>query len=276
MAVVVQRHLMSTLPDLRYQPVLKRVRIDLGGDHVADTRRPVLVWEPMRIVPSYAVPAADVTARLTPAAAGPPPEYRPVGFGDERPALLDPTVPFVVHTTDGEPLDVETAGGRRAAAAFRLADRDLADYVILDFDAFDWREEDEPIISHPRDPFHRIDVRASSSTVRIEHDGQLLAESSRPHFLFEGAFPLVRYYLPRDDVAVELRPGSLETACAYKGRATHLTAVLDGGSLPDIAWTYDDPLDDALAVRGLVCFYQERLDVWLDGEPLARVHTPWS
>src|SRR5829696_1783683 len=137
MAVEMQRQLMSALAQLRYQPVLKRVRAGLGDDVVADTRRSVLVWEPMRIVPSYAVPLADVQARLEPAAAGgPAPEYRPVGFGGERPALLDPSVPFAVHTATGEPQDVRTDAAGRPAAAYRLGDEDLDGYVILDFDAF--------------------------------------------------------------------------------------------------------------------------------------------
>ena len=78
-------------------------------------------------------------------------------------------MPFAVHTAEGEPLRSPAAD--RTGAGFRLDDPDLADYVILDFDGFDWLEEDEPIVGHPRDPFHRIDVRRSSRRVRIEHEG---------------------------------------------------------------------------------------------------------
>ena len=276
MAVEMNRQLMAMLPELRYQPVLKRVRVALAGEPVADTRRAVLVWEPTRVVPSYAVPGDDVIAGLVPATAGPPPAYRAVGFGDDGPPVLDPSIPFAVHTAAGDVLDVVTAGGRAPAGAFRLTDDDVPGLVVLHFDAFQWWEEDEPIVGHARDPFHRIDVRASSSTVRLEHDGHVLAESRQPRLLFEAAFPLVRYYLPAEDVRVELRRGTLDTTCAYKGHATHLTAVVPGGELPDIAWTYANPLDDALAVRGLVCFYQERTDLWLDGQPVPRVRTPWS
>ena len=63
MAVEMHRQLMAMLPELRYQPVLKRVRVALAGELVADTRRPVLVWEPTRVVPSYAVPGDDVDRR---------------------------------------------------------------------------------------------------------------------------------------------------------------------------------------------------------------------
>ena len=87
---------------------------------------------------------------------------------------------------------------------------------------------------------------------------------------------MVRYYLPRDDVRVELRVGSLRTACAYKGWATHYDAVAGDDVLPNIAWSYEEPLDDATQVKGLVCFYQERLDLFVDGEPYERPTTPWS
>ena len=147
---------------------------------------------------------------------------------------------------------------------------------MLDFDAFDWWEEDEPIVGHPRDPFHRIDVRQSSRRVRLEHHGIVLADSDRGRWLFEGTFPMVRYYLPTEDVRVELRPTELHTTCAYKGHATHYTAVFDDQELVNIAWSYQEPLPDAAEVAGLVCFYQERLDLFLDGEAVERVQTPWS
>jgi uncharacterized protein (DUF427 family) len=181
-----------------------------------------------------------------------------------------------VHTAEGESLTVDTTTDRRDGAAFRLTDADLNGYVVFDFEAFDWWEEDEPIVGHPRDPFHRVDVRPSSRTVRFEHDGHVLAESDRCRLLFEGAFPLPRYYLPREDVHVELLPGSLHTTCAYKGHAAHYSAQVADEELADIAWSYDEPLDDATRVRGLISFYQERLDLFVDDARVERVRTPWS
>lgn len=277
MAVSLAQQMMSALPQLRYQPTHKHVRVRLDDGVVADTHHAVLIWEPMRVVPSYAVPQADISASLRPATPGRPvPEYRSVGFGSDSPPLLDPSVPFEVHTAEGEPLTIDTPTASREAAAFRLSDPDLHGYVVLDFDVFEWWEEDEQIVGHPRDPFHRIDVRPSSRAVRIEHEGQLLAESDRCQLLFEGVFPLVRYYLPAEDVRVELVPGTLRSTCAYKGHATHYTARTDDRALADIAWSYDDPLDDALPVRGLISFYQERLDLTIDGQRVERVRTPWS
>jgi uncharacterized protein (DUF427 family) len=275
MAISLARHLMAVLPELRHQSTLKRIRVLLDDAIVADTTEAMLVWEPKRIVPSYAVPERDILAELRPAERAEVPEHEAVGFAD-GPPVLDPSVPFAVHTAAGESLTVDTSTGRREAAAFRLTDGDLPGYVVVDFDAFDWMEEDEPIVGHARDPFHRIDVRRGSRSVRIEHDGHVLAESSSPRLLFEATFPLARYYLPRQDVQVELRPGTIETTCAYKGHATHYSAVVDGDELVNIAWSYEDPLDDATDVRSMICFYQERLDVFVDGEPVERVRTPWS
>ena len=107
------KELMSVLPQLRYQSTQKRVRARLGDAAVADSRQAMLIWEPMRVVPSYAIPETDITADLVGAPAGPPTEYRPVGFGADSPPLLDPSIPFAVHTAAGEPLTVRTAGGTR-------------------------------------------------------------------------------------------------------------------------------------------------------------------
>jgi uncharacterized protein (DUF427 family) len=198
MAVDLTRALMGTLPELRYQRVVKRLTVRLGDELVARTDRAVLVMEPKRVVPSYAVPVADLRMQPQPAPPGPAPDFRPVGFGDGGPPLLDPSVPFAVHTADGEP--VRFQAGDLVGDGFRFTDPELADLVCLDFDQFDWWEEDEPIVGHPRDPFHRIDVRRSSRHVRISHEGTLLAESSRPHLLFEAAFPLPRRRIQKMDL----------------------------------------------------------------------------
>lgn len=259
---------------MRHQSTLKRVRVRAGELAIADTTPARLIWEPMRVVPSYAIPESDNFEPLHPAPAAPVPEFREVGFWLGRAPLLDPSVPFTVHTADGEPLSLDTPTGE--SAAFRLADPGLEGYVVLDFDAFQWFEEDEPIVSHPRDPFHRIDVRRSSRPIRVEYEGEVLAETSRARMLFEGAFPLVRYYLPPEDVRVGLRPSELQTTCAYKGQATHYTATIGAEELVDIAWNYQSPLSDAAEVAGLVCFYHERLDLVIDGKPVERLRTPWS
>ena len=275
MAVAMYRQLAALLPELRWQPTVKRVRVLLAGEVIADTVAARLVWEPKRVVPSYAVPERDITAELVPLGNAVVTVERPVPLGEGQ-LVLDPSTGFGVHTTPGEALTVLSRNAREDGAAFRAADPDLAGYVVLDFGAFDWWEEDEPIIGHPRDPFSRIDVRRSSRRIRLELHGVVLADSIRPQLLFESGFPMARYYLPREDVLVELTPGTLQTVCAYKGHAIHYSAVVGDRIVPNIAWSYENPLSDAGQVKSLVSFYQEQLDLSVDGEPVARPRTPWS
>ncbi len=190
--------------------------------------------------------------------------------------VLDPSVPFSVHTADGEVVDVRVAGQTRPGAGFRLTDADLAGYVVLDFTAVDqWRGENEVNVGHPRDPFHRIDILASSRNVRLELDGTVLADSSRPTLLFETMLP-TRYYLPRADVRVELIPSETRSYCAYKGHASYLSPTVGEQVIQDLAWTYQQPLREASHVQDLVAFFDERVDVVLDGKRLERPVTPWS
>ena len=276
--------LSGNLATLRYEPTAKRVRVCVGGEPVADTCEARLVWEPRRVVPTYAVPITALTAQLVPAgaetgadtgAAWPATSDEDVGVRlpaiSSRP-ILDPTVPFDAHSCAGTAFDVIAGEETGAAAAFRPDDPDLADYVILEFDAFEWREEDEPVVSHPHDPFSRIDVLRSSRHVRIELDGRPLAETKRPMLLFETLLP-VRFYLPREDVTVRLEPSDRASYCAYKGRASYYS-LPDGPR--DVAWTYHEPLHDAEPVRDRICFFDERVDLTVDGERRDRPVTPWS
>jgi uncharacterized protein (DUF427 family) len=267
-SIQVRELMTSRLGQLRHEPTAKRIRAVLGGETVVDSTRALLVWEPRRVVPSYAVPAGDVRGDLIPAG--------PAGPGQDTDAILDPRVPFTVHSTGGEAADLHAGGQKRPGAAFRPADPDLAGLVVLDFAAFDaWYEEDELNVAHPRDPFHRIDVLPSSRQVRLELDGEVLADSSRPVLLFETMLP-TRYYLPRVDVTAELIPSDTKTWCAYKGQASYFSVSVGGRLIPDIAWSYTDPRHDATQVRDLIAFFDERIDVIGDGERRPRPVTPWS
>jgi uncharacterized protein (DUF427 family) len=268
---------MSALPRLRHEPTAKRIRANLGEHTVVDTTRAVLLWEPRRIVPSWAVPIDDVLAELVPAGVASR-AADDVGHSllavSDRP-VLDPSVPFAAHTADGEAVDLAVGSHRVEQAGLRLTDPELADYVVLDFAKFDWWEEDEPNIGHPRDPFHRIDIVSSSRHVRLERDGVVLAQSSRPRLLFETLLP-TRCYLPREDILVPLLPSAKRTTCAYKGHASYFSPVVGEREIPDLAWTYEHPLREASEVTGLIAFFNERIDVVVDGELLERPITPWS
>ena len=266
------------LRELRYEPTAKRIRAVLNGTAVVDSDRAVLVWEPRRVVPTYAVPEEDIAAEVTPEPARPVPAADAVGFALPDVTsipVLDPRVPFSVHSAEGEPVEIRIDGARYALG-FRPADADLAGYVVLDFDGFDrWLEEDDEIVGHPHDPFQRIDVRRTSRRVQLMLGDTVLADSRRASMLFETMLP-VRYYLPPEDVVAELHPSATKTYCAYKGEATYRSAVTAGGLLHDIAWRYENPLVDASEVRGLVAFFDERVDLMVDGVARPRPLTPWS
>jgi uncharacterized protein (DUF427 family) len=261
--------MMRELPALRHEPIDKRIRARLGSATVIDTMRALLVWEPRRVVPTYAVPEADLDAEVVPGRPAAEHHGELPQLGD-RP-VLDPSIPFSVRSTEGEPLLVRRDGAE--AEAFRAADPDLDGYLIVDFDGFDaWYEEDERNVAHPRDPFHRIDIVHGSRHVRVTLGGELIAESGAPYLLFEPPIP-PRYYLPREDVRMDLlAPSSKRTFCAYKGEASYLSLAEE----PDVAWYYPAPLREAAEVIGRVAFFNELVDLEVDGERLERPVTPWS
>jgi uncharacterized protein (DUF427 family) len=276
MAVVMRNLMMSALPELRIQPVGKWVRASVGDEVVVDSRRPRLVWEPRRVVPSYAVPVTDVAAELVPAA-GAAASERPVRLDTDGPPLLDPRTPFSAHTCPGDELSLRTSRAVLSRAAFAPRDEDLRDYVVLDWDAFSqWYEEEEPVMGHPHDPNHRIDCLHTSRHVVVSFAGEVLADSVRATMLFEEPLP-VRYYVPPEDVRFDrLEPSQDHSVCAYKGEASYWSARVDDQHLPGVAWTYPRPLADAAPVRDLVAFFTERLDLVVDGVEVPRPTTPWS
>ena len=156
---------------------------------------------------------------------------------------------------------------------------DVDGHVTVEWDAVDaWFEEDERVLVHPRDPYHRIDTFSTSRRLEVAVNGAQMAESTRTLALHETGLP-VRYYFPRADVRLDrLVPSDTTSECAYKGSARHWSARVDDGELiPDIAWSYDDEVRrEGEAVRGRVAFYTERVDLTVDGVAADRPHTPWS
>jgi uncharacterized protein (DUF427 family) len=256
-----QGWIFESLPLLRHEPTEMRIRVSDGELQIADTTRAMIVWEPRRIVPSYAVPVADLRCELAPSSLPSIPSL-------DR--FLDPGTPFTAHSCAGEAVDLLLGDTRFAGVGFRPEDPDLAEYVVLDFWAFDgWFGEEERLMAHPRDPFHRVDVRQSSRTVRLELDGVVLAESNRPVLVFETSLPM-RFYLPPQDVLVELTPTERRTACAYKGQASYFSAL----GYTDLAWSYPEPLDGATPLAGLIAFLDDKLDVFVNGHPREQPPSP--
>ena len=275
MATHTNELLWKALGDLRVQPVEKWIRATNGDRTIVDTRRGRLVWEPRRVVGSYAVPEEDVAGDLVPEpGTGATERLVPV---EHARRVLDPSSPFAAHTAPGTPLTIRTPDGDLFGAAFRVDDPDLAGFVILDWGAFtQWFEEDEPVVGHPHDPFHRIDFLASSRRVQIALDGVTLADTTRATLLFETSLP-IRFYIPSEDIAMDLLVHTAtHTVCAYKGQASYWSARIGDTLLPDIAWSYPEPLQDAIPVRGLIAFLTERLDLTIDDVAQARSQTAWS
>jgi uncharacterized protein (DUF427 family) len=154
----------------------------------------------------------------------------------------------------------------------------LAGTVRFSWDALDaWFEEDEEIFVHPRNPYARVDAVRSTRTVRVELDGVLLAESAAPVMVFETGLP-ARYYLDRTAVDfTHLIHTDTETACPYKGRTSDYWSVRTGGEVhADLAWSYDFPTRALTPIAGLIAFYNEKVDITLDGTLLERPQTPFS
>jgi uncharacterized protein (DUF427 family) len=244
---------------VRIEPGRKRVRAYLGGEVVADTTRPLLVWE-VPYYPAYYVPLADVRARLLPAA--------------------DAAVVHSPSRGDGRRLSVLAGGALAEGAALRYEESpfpELRDAVRLEWDAMDaWFEEDEEVFTHPRDPYTRVDILASSRHVRVEVEGVTIAESTSPRLLFETGLP-VRHYLPRPHVRMDLLTHTdLETHCPYKGRAEYWSVRAGGRVHENLAWSYAAPLPESQKIAGLVCFYDERVDIHVDGVLQERPVTKFS
>jgi uncharacterized protein (DUF427 family) len=236
----------------------KRVRTYLGGELVADTIRPLLVWE-IPYFPAYYIPAEDVRSDVLVES----------GKTEHSPSRGDAAY-----------FNVKTHRAEAADAAWTYPDSpidELRGAIRIDWDAMDaWFEEDEQVYVHPRDPHSRVDVLRSSRHVEVAIDGTKVADSARPVLLFETGLP-VRFYLPKTDVRLDLlTPATTTTRCPYKGTAEYYSVTIDGTTYEDIIWWYRHPVPESAGIAGLVCFYNERVDITVDGVPLDRPDTHFS
>jgi uncharacterized protein (DUF427 family) len=247
----------AALP-MHVEPTPRWVRVLAGEEWVADSRRAqLLAWYGPGILPTYFFPADDVRADL----------ISPSGDGGDG--------PFVAH-------DLRAGDATLAGAAQQLRDPSgplapLAGHWTFTWDGrVSWFEEALEVHVHARDPSKRVDVVPSERHVRVEVGGELVAESRRPHALFETWLP-TRWYLPREDVREELlEPSPLVTRCPYKGTASYFSVRAGGELHPNVLWTYPDPIPECPRIAGLVSFFNEKVDLTVDGEPQERPVTPWS
>jgi uncharacterized protein (DUF427 family) len=242
------------------QPSPRRVRVFFGGEIIADSTRMRLLFE-TRHLPVYYFPLDDVNQQW-------------------------------LETTDHTSHCPYKGQARywTARVGERIAENavwnypvpitdcpDIKDLVAFYWNKMDaWFEEDQQIFVHARDPYHRVDVVESSRHLEVRIDGVTVAESQRPMLLYETGLP-TRYYLPRLDVRMDLfRDSDTRTACPYKGTARYWSGRLNGQDYADILWGYDTTIPEMPRIAGRVCFYDEKVDVYLDGELQRRPQTPWS
>jgi uncharacterized protein (DUF427 family) len=236
----------------RREPVPRRVRAVLGGRTVLDTTRALYVWE-WPPYPQFYIPVEDVAADV----------------------LVDENHEQKLSRGTARRQGLKVGGVEKGAAARVYTDGSLQGYARFEWEALDaWYEEDEEVFVHPRSPYARVDALRSTRHIRVELDGVLLAESSAPVLLFETGLP-TRYYLDRTAVnfgALE-RTGTM-TACPYKGRTTDYWSIRTPSGLhPDLAWSYAFPTAALTPIAGLVAFYNEKVDITLDGAALERPAT---
>jgi uncharacterized protein (DUF427 family) len=226
-------------------PVPRRIRAMLDDRVVLDTMDAIYLWE-FPPYPQYYIPVADVADGVL------------TDTGETK-------------TFEHGVARVHTAG---SGHAWVYDDGVAKDRVRFQWDALDsWFEEDEEVFVHPRNPYARVDAIRSTRHIEVAVDGVVLADSTSTVIVFETGLP-PRYYFPRTAVNFEhLTPADTQTACPYKGRTTAYWSV---GDRADLAWSYDFPTAPLLPVAGLVAFFNEKVDVRIDGALQERPITPFS
>ncbi|MFD5721749.1 DUF427 domain-containing protein [Streptomyces sp. NPDC127036] len=234
------------------EPVPRRIRGVIGGKVVFDTRRAFYVWE-WRAYPQFSIPVEDLVDGV----------------------LIDEDHTQLLGAGPAKRHSLEVGGEVRDAAAWvwdEGSPAPLHGTVRFEWEALDqWFEEDEPVFVHPRSPYSRVDALRSASSVRVELDGVVLAESSNCVKLFETGLP-TRYYLDRMHINWDrLRRSDTVTRCPYKGTTSgYWSFDSDVATHEDILWAYDFPTIHANRIAGMAAFYNEHVDLFIDGTLLPR------
>ena len=238
----------------------RRIRGVFAGETVVDSRHAKLLHEHGHL-PVYYFPREEV-----------------------RTDLLEPTARSTRCPWKGEASywSIVVGGCTAENAAWAYLDPleeapPLAGHIAFYWHAMDeWFEEDEPAIVHARDPYHRVDILDTSRHVRVEVAGETVAETRRARVLFETSLP-PRWYIPPDDVSSDVLVHSEgRTGCAYKGYASYYSVHAGGEVADDLVWYYPDPRPEAARIAGYLAFFNERADIYVDGELQQRPTTQWS
>jgi len=236
----------------------RRVRAYFDNQLIADSQRVLLVFETKR-PPVYWFPIADVRMDLL--------------DSKERPANAASGTVHWRSSAKGKTVD--NLAWSYAETSAELAP--LEGHIAFYWNAVDaWFEEDEQVFVHPRDPYTRVDTVHSSRHVRVEVDGETLAETNRPVLLFETGLP-TRYYIPKLDVRMDLLEATdTVTHCPYKGDASYWNLQLGDKTYRDFVWSYPRPIPEIPKIENLLCFYNEHVDLYVDGVLQERSVTPFS
>jgi len=241
---------------IEYSP--RRVRAYFDNQVFADSQMVLLVFETKR-PPVYWFPVTDVHMEL---------------LAPKEPASAEAsgTVRWRSNTT------VRMKDNLAWSYAEPTGDlAPLKDHIAFYWNAIDaWYEEDEQVFVHPRDPYTRVDTVHSSRHVRVEVDGVTIAETTRPVLLFETGLP-TRYYVPKLDVRMDLLEATdTVTHCPYKGDASYWTLQVGDKTYRDFVWSYPRPIPEIPKIENLLCFYNEHVDLFVDGVLQERPETPFS
>ncbi|WP_420631790.1 DUF427 domain-containing protein [Candidatus Leptofilum sp.] len=239
-----------------WEPTPRWIRAELNGEFVADSRRALLVWEGGGPRLHYYFPEEDVRQEFL------------VDTGRSGKGRMSWHVKVDNH-------QVNNAAWSYSQAPEGL--NGIEGYVAFRWNKMDkWFEENEEVFVHPRDPYHRVDTVPSTRHIRVEVDGVTVAESERPYLLFETNLP-TRYYLPAEDVNMALLEATnSQTVCPYKGVASYWSIKIGENVYKDLVWGYPDPIAEAPKIKGLLCFYNEKVDIFVDGVKEERPITAWS
>jgi uncharacterized protein (DUF427 family) len=237
------------------EPSYRWVRVKVGEETIADSSSPILLLQ-------YG------------------PDVLPTYFFTRDEVRMDQLVPSADR--DGKRFWTIELNGRRIpdAAWTYIAPPEhlsaLKDRLTFSWEKLEWYEEDERVFVHARDPHKRVDVLASSRHVQVLFAGQIVADTHRPYLLFETDLP-TRYYIPETDVRMEyLHETSHTSQCPYKGEARYWTVQVGDQTLKNGVWSYPDPVPENPKIKGLLCFYNEKTDIYVDSELMPRPVTPWS
>jgi uncharacterized protein (DUF427 family) len=247
-------------PKWKLEPTPRWIRAKFGGETIADSKQVLLLIEsPHQLI--YYFPIVDVRMDL----------LIPSGYVEES-----------RYKGSAFFYQVEVGGKVAENAAWAYPQTqpnrpDLENYIAFKWAAMDaWYEEEEEVFVHPRNPYHRVDTIPSSRHIEVVIDGVKVADTRRGHLLFETSLP-TRYYIPQEDVRMELLTSTEKhTRCPYKGVASYWNVAVNGKVHQDIVWSYLSPIPEIPKIRELVSFFNEKVDIYVDGVLLDRPRTAWS